>query len=462
MIIKKLKLLFIFLLPLATNAQIITRFAGGGTVLLGDGGPATAANIPDPGTGIFDKNGNYYNTSSSGHRIRKVDTSGIVTTIAGTGTGGYNGDNISATAAKLYEPAGITLDSNGNLYICDERNERIRRVDKITGIITTVAGTGTGGYNGDGIPATNAQIYDPQGVCFDKFGNLYVTEYLNNRIRKVTPTGIISTFAGTGVAGYSGEGGLADTSKVNLPGGICADTAGNIYYADISNSRVFRINIAGIITTYAGTSTGYLYNGDDIPATIANIDPYFLTIDDTGNLFIAEYHNYRVRKVDAAGIIHTVAGNGISGTTGEGGPATAAEFQKPNGVALDACGNLYIPDANSGHVRKVIFNPGCDPYLHTHFDSATLSVPVVAVGDVSIYPNPAFCELTVATSTSLSGGQEMLRSITISNVMGQAMLYRACNGAKETINIAALPVGVYMVRVTNDKGVQTVRKIVKQ
>ncbi|PQJ09269.1 hypothetical protein CJD36_018645 [Flavipsychrobacter stenotrophus] len=332
-------LLFVF--GKKSAGQIITLYAGSGSSL-GDGGPATNASLLNPSKGAFDKYGNFYIASNLGNRIRKIDISGNITTIAGTGTAGYNGDGILATTAMLKHPTSIAFDTADNLYICEHDGARVRKIDKITGIISTVAGNGILAAGIDGIPATSSALNDPQDICFDKYGNLYVAEYFSSKVRKISPTGIISTFAGNGIAGYSSDGGLADTSSIGGIFGLCSDTTGNIYLADIGNSRIFKVNTGGIITTVAGTNAGISYNGDNIPATTANIDPYDVDVDDTGNLIIADNQNHIVRKVDQLGIIHTIAGNGVNGSGGDGGVATAAQLSKSIGLAFDGCGNLYI------------------------------------------------------------------------------------------------------------------------
>jgi len=442
----------LFLLPFIVHAQNITLFAGGGSAE-GDGGPAISALIFDPGSGVFDKYGNYYFASDlGGSKIRKIDVSGTITTIAGTGVLGYNGDGIPATSAQLCYPDAVTLDTAGDLFFCEGggpgtgAGNRIRKIDMTTGIITTYAGSGTGSFSGDGGLATSATIFNPQDICFDKVDNLYIADYSNYRIRKVTTDGIITTIAGNGYPGYSGDGLPADTSRIGGVAGICVDTMGNLYFGDNVNGRVFKIGIEGNITTIAGTDTGYLYNGDEIPATTANIDPNIIRIDRFGFLYIGEDHNYRVRKVDAAGIIHTVAGNGIYGNAGNGGPATEAEIDKPSGLAFDVCNNLYIAQAeSSGHIRKVAFNPTCD----TDYNECVSNV--IWVEKISIYPNPAYSTITIESSAQIN-------TVTIANIIGEVVEAQKYNKEKVEMSITNLPAGVYFVKV-NEAYVQ---KIVKQ
>lgn len=374
---------FIVFFPIISYGQVITTWAGGGTGGPGDGGPATNANITNPARGIFDRNGNFYIVSGTGHRVRKISVDGTISTVAGTGTSGYNGDGIPATNARLNLPTSVVVDTFGNLYIADGQNERIRKVDAVTGLISTIAGTGVSGFYGDGIPATDAHFDGPGDLCFDKRGNLYSTDYSNNRIRKISTSGIITTFAGNGISGYSGDGSKVDTARIGGIGGMCCDDTGNIYLADIGLARVFKIDTFGIITTVAGTSTGYLYNGDGIPATNANIHPSDVDVDN-GILYVSEHLNYRVRKIDASGIIHTVAGIGTSGTTGDLGLATSAQINYPSGIEFDVCGNLYISEANARRIRKVIFNGTGTPTITvTSVTTATLGSTVTVNAIVS-------------------------------------------------------------------------------
>ncbi len=216
----------LLLLPSIVRSQTITLFAGNGSsVYSGNGTSAISAGIPDPAGGAFDKYGNYYFAdAANSNRIRKIDVTGIITTVAGNGMSGFAGDNGPATSAKLYLPTGVALDTFGDLYIADAGNNRIRKVEITTGTITTIAGTGTGGFSGDGGPATAAEIWDPLYVCFDKWGNLYIGDVFNNRVRKIDTGGIITTFAGTGSTGFSGNGIPATASNINIPIGLAAVT----------------------------------------------------------------------------------------------------------------------------------------------------------------------------------------------------------------------------------------------
>lgn len=277
---------------------------------------------------------------------------GIITTVAGNGTAGYGGDGGPAILAKLHDQTQICFDQYGNLYIADQMNHRIRKVNT-EGMITTFAGYGgSGGYTGDGVQATATSLNRPMAVCADGLGNIYIADMDNARVRKVSPSGIISTFAGTGFGSFSGDGGPATAAAINHPGGVACDALNNIYISDCNSQRIRKVDAAGIITTYAGNGvTGF--SGDGGPATLAALStPAGLAIDASGNLLVADYMNNRIRKVTPSGIITTIAGNG-SGFSGDGGPATAAGLSAPHQVSIDALGNIYVVDNDDFHVRKI-------------------------------------------------------------------------------------------------------------
>jgi len=276
----------------------------------------------------------------------------IITTIAGNGTQGYSGDGGQATSAEFYYPNAVGFDGAGNMYVADESNSAIREIN-LSGVISTVAGNRIAGFSGDGGQASSAEIKYPEGVCGDKFGNIYIADLGNRRIRKVNTAGIISTYAGNGLYTYSGDGGPATSAGLVGPYRVAVDTAGNVYIADQSGNRIRKVDTAGIITTVAGTDTSG-YSGDGGPATAAELkDPYGLSVDISGNIYIADEGNNRVRKVSTTGIITTVAGNGVGGFDGDGAAATSAELRGPWGVASDANGNVYIDDIGNNRIRLV-------------------------------------------------------------------------------------------------------------
>ena len=292
-----------------------------------------------------------------------VLVSGVINTVAGDGTAGYSGDGGPATSAEFNSPDNVTVDSAGNLYIADYYNNRIRKVTASTGDISTVAGNGTQGYSGNGGLATSAELSFPEDVAVDSAGNLYIADAGNHVIRMVNAsTGIISTVAGDGACGYSGIGGPA-TSATLCPQGVAVDSAGNLYIADGSLNRILKVYAStGIITTVAGDG-GLGYSGDGGPATSAELgSPNRVAVDSAGNLYIADLGNSRIRKVTAStGIITTVAGDGTvcpGSNCGDGGPATSAELNLPWDVAMDSAGDIYIADANNNVIRKVDASTG--------------------------------------------------------------------------------------------------------
>ena len=348
-------LLIAFALPLipAAEAQTgwtITTFAGRPAFV--DGGPATAARLTSPYGVAVDGAGNLYIADVSNHRIRKVDSTGTITTIAGTGELGFSGDGGPAVEAELYNPRGVAVDGAGNLYIAESGNERIRKVDS-TGTITTIAGTGERGFSGDGGPAVEAELYNPYGVAVDGAGNLYIADYSNHRIRKVDSTGTITTVAGTGQYGFSEDGVPATAVRLAFPRGVAVDGAGNLYIADTSNDRIRKVDSTGTITTIAGTGR-FGFSGDGGLAVGAELyNPAGVAVDGAGNLYIADTFNHRIRKVDSTGTITTIAGTWERGFSGDGGPATAARLAFPRGVAVDGAGNVYIAAYGNKRIRKL-------------------------------------------------------------------------------------------------------------
>ncbi len=381
------------------SSGIITTLAGNGiTGYSGDGGPASVAQLANPFAVRTDLAGNVYISDNGNSCLRIVNTSGIINTIAGTGNAGFSGDGGLATNAMLYEPQGIAINTAGNIFVADG-SWRIRRIAgglistygggmangipatanainpiaavvdasgniliadadnnricKITpsGTMQTIAGNGADSYYGDGGPATAASFSYPSGICLDNAGNILVADQGNDVIRKISPGGTISTVAGNGSHGYSGDGVPATSSMLSAPTGVIVDISGNMYIADRFNNRVRMVNTAGIISTVAGDTVGLFSDG--IPATTARLKgPNGVAVDLKGNIFIAESLNNTIRKV-SGGIISTVAGIGSIGFTGDGGPATLAKLNYPTGVAIDTSGNIYIADASNNRCRKV-------------------------------------------------------------------------------------------------------------
>jgi Secretion system C-terminal sorting domain len=330
----------------AQNGVIKTIAGTGFAGFSGDGGPATIAQIDTPKAVAVDQFGNVYISTAA--RIRKINPSGNITTIAGNGTSAFYGDGIPATAAQLVLPRTIIVDNSGNIFFADQN--RIRKINP-AGIISTVVGTGIAGFSGDGGQATDAQLYSAQGIAVDAIGNIYFSDAGNKRIRKVTPGGLISTFAGNGSATYSGDGGPATAAGL-LTQGIAFDHAGNLIAADVTNNRIRKINTAGIITTIAGNGTWGL-SGDGKSATAAMLgSPSDVAIDKFGNIVIADKGNNRIRLLETtSGKITTIAG-GHSTYSGDNGYAQTAGFYL-EGIAIDTFNDIYIADYINNRIRKI-------------------------------------------------------------------------------------------------------------
>jgi uncharacterized protein (TIGR03437 family) len=336
-------------------AGIITTVAGNGSrSFSGDGGLAVNAAVV-PAAVAVDSSFNLYIMDGLNQRIRKVTPDGIIKTISGTGQAGFSGDNGPAAAAALNLDlwrGSIVLDSAGNIFFSDRLNSCIRRIGT-DGIIRTVAGNGQAGYSGDNGPATAATLRDPTGVALGSDQSLYIADTDNNVVRKVSPTGVITTIAGTGAAGFSGDGGPARTAVLNAPTNVLLDSAGNILITDNNNSRVRRIAPDGAIVTVVGNGL-YRFSPDGAPASTSFLyHPRGIAIDRGGNIFIADTDNHRIRKLSPDGTITTVAGNGLPGFSGDGGPGRNAQINGPIEVALDSVGNLYFNDYNNGRIRKL-------------------------------------------------------------------------------------------------------------
>ncbi len=323
----------------------------------GDGGPAMAALLNGPFDVAFDGAGNLYFSDTFNNRVRRVDGRGIITTVAGNGDKAYSGDGGPATRAALNEPYGVVLDRTGNLYIADRLNRRVRRVDAATGIITTVAGTGEAAYSGDGGPAAQAGLAEPNGLAFDPGQTrLYITDVADHRVRVIElASGRIATFAGTGAAEHSGDGGPARQAGVFGARAVKVAADGTVYILERQGSSLRAVDPrTGIISTIAGT-TARGYSGDGGPALAAVFDaPKEMAIDKNGDILIVDTENHAIRRFDPrAGIVSALAG-GRQGAGGDDGPAGEAGLDRPHGAVVGPDGAIYIGDTNNHRVRKVV------------------------------------------------------------------------------------------------------------
>ena len=364
-----------------TYAQVINTYAGSGAIgHTGNGTSAITATLDSPTCVATDAAGNLYISDEQNNCIRKVDTFGIITTVAGTGTAGYNTDNIPATDALLSQNWGITVDATGNIYICDQSNYRVRKVNT-AGIISTIAGNGGYASNGNGLPATNASFKNPIGIAVDGVGNVYVSDYYGNCVRRIDAAGIIHAFAGTGGPfGFGGDTGPAVNASFSQIFGLATDNAGNVYICDAGNNRVRKVNTSGIITTIAGNGDT-AYGGNSGPAISAALNyPTAVSVSPDGVVYIADYHNNRIRRISASGLITTIAGTGAQGFFGDGGPAFSCKLSHPIGVTTDNTGNIFIADLDNvrirkiGHVKDLRFTRGTPQSLTVCKDQGRVSI----------------------------------------------------------------------------------------
>ena len=435
---------------LPARAQNISTIAGNGRHgYAGDGGTATSAELHEPQGIALDGSGNVYFSDQFNNRIRKVTVAtGIITTIAGTGDTTYGGDGGAAVSAQLHYPAGIALDGLGNVYIADQYSHRIRKITVATGIITTIAGTGISGFNGDGMTATSAQLSYPAGIALDSSGNIYIADEENNRIRKITvATGMITTIAGYGIAGFSGDGGGANGAQINFPSGVAVDNSGNVFIADYNNHRIRKVTATtGGIATIAGTGTAGL-SGDGAAATSAQLNyPVGVALDGSENVYISDAENYRIRKISVAtGIITTIAGttNNLGTFTGDGGAATSATLDIPTSIVIDHSGSVYIADHGHERVRKITYTTGV-PNVQ--------SLP----STLSLYPNP--------TTGSFTAEVTEAGMLYLYNLQGQIVAQTQLSAGKTTLHMPEVPNGIYTGRFVGEKSgaVNVVRLLYEQ
>ena len=438
------RLIWPLLLAAVASGQTIIDFAGNASPgYQGDNGPAAQAEVNRVVGLASDAAGNIYLADQNNNVVRKVNTSGIITTFAGTGAATFGGDFGPATAAGLNGPQGVCIGPAGDVYVNDLNNHRVRKIAAGTGIVTTVAGSGSALSFGDGGPATSAGMFLPIRCAVDSGGNLYIVDQGAHVIRKVTPAGAISTFAGINNSqGFSGDNGPAAAAMMNNPTAASFDASGNMYVSDQYNHRVRKIDTNGIITTFAGNGTG-TFAGDNGPATSASLNfPGETAMDSAGNLFIADPGNQVIREVTAAGIMLTVAGiPGTTGSGGDGGPPKSAQFNNPFALALDPLGNLYVGDINNNRVREIVSLASGPPACTYSLSSGGQAFPPAGGnGSINLTAGPG-CVWTITnlpawitiTGSPASGGSGTVTYTVAPNGAGDRSVILTGNGLSFTV-----------------------------
>ena len=437
-----------------SSGDSIHSVAGTGVAAFsGDNGPAIGAAVARPFAMAADGSGNILIADADNHRVRRIDTHGIISTVAGNGEQGYFGDNGPATSASLDTPTAVAVDSSGNIYIADSGNHRVRVVSN--GTITTLAGNGVAGLSGDGEKATSASLHRPRGVAVDNTGRVYIADTKNHVIRIVSG-GIISTIAGSAEQGFWGDNGAATSAALDTPTSVAVDAFLNVYIADSNNNRIRKLS-GGTITTFAGNGLAG-FSGDGGPATAAAIAfPLGVAVDNSGAILIADSNNHVIRQVNAAGIISTVTANGEQGFFGDNGLAVAASLDTPSSV-LPLNGAIFVADKNNQRVRSagspIVIAPPDYELLAPSVSASVVgnrsaSFPITInpiagfTGQVSLtcvtIPQSVFCALSPRI-VQVSGGP-VNSMLTISNACaeGSAMLQSTTSYAPKQ---AGLPFGL--------------------
>ena len=458
-------------------AFTISTIAGSGnTGYTGDGGPALKATLNDPRGVVTDPNGVVYFCDRLNHAVRKIDTNGVISTVAGTGTAGYNGDNIPGTQAQLDQPWRVTMDPAGNLYIADSGNHRIRKLSP-SGIITTIAGNGKLGYKGDGGPATSAELDFPEQAELDVFGNLYIADTYNNVVRMVNTSGVISTVAGNGlgsgttidcIGGYSGDGGPATQAELNFPVSIAVDPSDNLGISDQCNNVIRMVNTSGTISTVAGIANVSGYTGDGGPAVKATFcTPAGIARDTAGDVYVTDDCNNTLREITAGGTMYTVAGNGSAGYSGDGGPALKAELDSLRQVAVGTFGDLYIADTFNDVIREL-----------TPTSAATVGHVTNAFSNVAVIAENTWIALkgaNLANTTRMWEGSDFVNGQMPTTIDGVSVTFTGPNGysakgyiyyvSASQLNVLVppdLPTGVVQVQVNNNGNISAPGSVAAQ
>ena len=420
----KIFILLSFFFFVNAKAQYVSTFAGSTQGFVN--GTATTAKFNWPMGIAIDTEGTIFVVDSANYVIRKITSAGVVSTFAGSGIGGF-ADGI-ASVAQFNGIDGLAVDTAGNVYVADTNNHRIRKISA-AGVVSTLAGSTQGYANGTG---TAARFNNPSGVAVDAAGNVFVTDTFNYRIRKITPAGVVSTLAGSGIAGFANGSGTA--AQFNKTYGIAVNDTGSIFVADALNHRVRKITASGVVTTFAGSVYGYA-NGNGTAAKFSY--PYGITVDATDNVYVTDAEDNRIRKITIAGMVSTLAGSGIGGFAD--GIGTTAQFINPCGVTVDAVGSVFISDATNHRIRKI---------------TNSLSTADYNQNQVLIYPNP------VSSIINIDLGDSIASKVILFDMNGRVMQTENIVNSSG-IEISNLANGMYLMQITTDKGVVS-KKIVKK
>ena len=399
----------------------------------GDGYTSTGGTLNGPLNVALDKAGNVYIVDYYNFRVRKIKSSNnTIVTFAGNGISGYTGDNTAATNAEM-NPRGVAADHKGNVFISDNRFHVIRKVNTATNIVTTYAGTGTPGYTGDGAAATLAKLNTPMGMMCDARGNLFFADAGNHCIRRIDTLGRISTVAGDGTAGFGGDGFSALTARLDSPYTVAVAPSGALLIADHGNNRIRVVDNAGVINTFAGNGVA-AYSGDGGLAVNCSFNyPTGVAVDTAGNVFISDSYNNVIREVDITGNINTVVGNSWPGFGGDLGDPLGANLFHPYGVAVDTFGSIFIADANNERVRKVY--------------TTTVGVNDVTSATPAVYPNPFNNNITIS---GINRGDKVM----LFDIAGRAVTatMTATQNGEETFKIGELANGIYLLHINDEAG----------
>jgi hypothetical protein len=425
-----------------SRAQIISTVAGdGNSAYTGDGGQAVAASIWAPTATAVDKYGNLYIAQAGNNVIRKVNVAGVISTFAGNGLQGFSGDGGQAIAASFNNIRAIAIDTAGNIYVDDTGNYRVRRIN-IGGTVTTVAGNGISAYSGDGGLATSASFQWTQSIAIDKNNCLYIADEINNVVRKVDMNGIISTFVGNGTAGYSGDGGIASTAQLKGPDGICFDKFNNLFIADANNNVIRKVSSIGVISTFAGSTQGFSGDGGQAVSAQLNI-PIAVACDSLNNVYISDRYNNKIRVVTPNGIINTIAGDGIAGFSGDGGPALNAEFKNVVSIYVSPANEIYLSDFQNNRIRKI------GALNSVSYPDQPLSL--------NIYPLPVSNSLNIESQNA-----NIFFQLKITDVLGKDMRIETLElrQGKTSIDVSTFQNGIYFLTVTSGKESSTQKLII--